>query len=146
MKRALITSVSLPQAEANLWRGRRREILRFAERYLRIKMRNQVRRAVTRRYNRQRGKFVITTTRLTAAEYDTFHYVAAALRVSVSSLVYGLIKLWEKPSRRAIRRFFATNYSHLATKWDAEAGWMEEFLSFWRADSTNQPPTPLFSQ
>jgi len=130
MKRTMITSVSLPETETKLWRKRRKEILEFGERYLRIQMRKQVRREVTRKYNRTNGKCVITTTRFATAEYDTFHYVAASLRVSVSSLIYGLIKLWQKPSRRAIRRFFTTNYSFDATKWDPEAGLIEEFLAF----------------
>lgn len=140
MKRELITSVSLPEAAALLWRGQRKEIMRFAVRYLRIQMRNEVRREVTRLYNRGKEKNVITTTRFTTAEYDTFHYVAAALRVSVSFLIYGLIKLWQKPSRRAIRRFFESNYSHATGKWDAEAGFLEEFLTFWRANGRKDTP------
>lgn len=130
MKGKMITSVSLPEAETRLWRNHRREILRFGERYLRIQMRKQVRREVTRQYNRTNGKCVITTTRFATAEYDTFHYVAACLRVSVSSLIYGLIKLWQKPSRRAICRFFTTNYSFAIPKWDPEAGLMDEVLTF----------------
>lgn len=140
MKRDLITSVSLPGAEATLWRGRKREILLFGQRYLRMQLRKQMRREVTRTYNRRPGeKFVITTTRFTAAEYDTFHYIAASLRVSVSSLIYGLIKLWQKPSRRAIRRFFASNYYAQSSKWDVEAGFSEEFLTFWRIDDKKYP-------
>ncbi|MBS0617848.1 MAG: hypothetical protein JSR44_06640 [Spirochaetes bacterium] len=140
MKKTLISSVSLPETSALLWRSRKKEILRFSERYLRIQMRNQLRREVTRTYNRKPGeKFVITTTRFTTAEYDTFHYIAAALRVSVSFLIYGLIKLWQKPSRRAIRRYFCSNYSATTTKWDPEAGFAEEFLTFWSGD------TPEFS-
>lgn len=136
MKKTLITSISLPEATARLWRSRKREILQFGERYLRIQMRNQMRREVTRTYNRRPGeRFVITTTRFTTGEYDTFHYIAAALRVSVSLLIYGLIKLWQKPSRRAIRRYFCSNYSATATKWDPEAGFFEEYLTFWNGDT-----------
>lgn len=126
-----------------LWRAKKREILRFAERYLRIQMRMQMRREVTRTYNRRPGKkFVITATRLTAAEYDTFHYIAAVIRVSVSSLIYGLIQLWKKPSRRVIRRFFETNYCAFTSKWDAEAGSAEENIIFWPVDtkSSHSPP------
>ncbi|MBS0618645.1 MAG: hypothetical protein JSR44_10685 [Spirochaetes bacterium] len=141
MHNTLTTSVSLPKGAAILWREHRREIIRFAERYLRIQMRKEARREVTRRYNRQNGEeFVIVTTRFRAAEYDTFHFVAAALRVSVSSLIYGLIKLWQKPSRRAIRRFFSTNYSFRSTKWDAEAGFAEENITFWYVEDKNLRP------
>lgn len=135
MKKSLVTSVSLPADTALLWKGKRKEIMKFAERYLRIQMRKQVKREVTRSYNRQLGKkFIIISTRFSSAEYDTFHYIAAALRVSVSSLIYGLIKLWQKPSRRAIRRFFCINYCSVASKWDSEAGFLEEFVTFWFSD------------
>jgi hypothetical protein len=73
------------------------------------------------------------------------HNVAASLRVSVSSLVHGLIRLWLKPARRAIRRFFVTNYDWNPVKWDAEAGFLEENLIFWRVDPEKPetiPPGP----
>lgn len=140
MSKILTTSISLPSQVAARWRANRREIMRFAERYLRIQMRKPVRREITRRYNRQGVSFEIVTTRFTAAEYDTLHYVAAALRVSVSSLIYGLIELWLKPSRRAIQRFFTTNYALVSGKWDPEAGFLEETLTFWRVDTPNATP------
>ncbi|MBS0618654.1 MAG: hypothetical protein JSR44_10730 [Spirochaetes bacterium] len=135
MNTTLTTSVSLPAEAALLWRSKRGEIMRFGERYLRIQMRKQVQRAATRKYNRSGTNFEIVTTRFSAAEYDTLHYVASMLRVSVSSLIYGLIQLWKKPARRALRRFFSTNYDCQAVKWDPEAGLMEESLTFWRVHS-----------
>jgi len=140
MKKTLVTSISLPENVAQLWRSNKREILRFGERYMRIQLRKQMRREVTRTYNRRPGeKFVVTSTRFTAAEYDTFNYIAAAIRVSVSSLIYGLIRLWQKPSRRAIRRFFCSNYSATTTKWDVEAGFLEEYITFWLAETPSTP-------
>ncbi|MCS6972831.1 MAG: hypothetical protein NZL89_07385 [Leptospiraceae bacterium] len=44
------------------------------------------------------------------------------LRVSVSSLVYGLILLWLKPARRALKRFFAINYYQEPSRWDPGRG------------------------
>lgn len=149
MKTHLITSVSLPADVSRYWQKHHKEILLFAERYLRLRMRRQVRRSTTRSYNRSGTAFAIVTTRFTPAEYDTLHYVAAALRVSVSSLVAGLIKLWLKPSRRAIQRFFATNYDWHAPKWDPEAGFIEENLTFWRINHKNTlhpPNSPLQAQ
>ena len=147
MKKTLITSISLPEAQATLWRKNKRDIMQFAERYLNIQMRKQVRREVTRHYNRQPDqKFVITTTRFSPAEYDTFHYLAAALRVSVSSLIYGLIKLWEKPSRRAMNRFFETNYYHVVETWDTAAGILEEYLTFWRLPGPDREGTPPWEE
>jgi hypothetical protein len=142
MKDRLTTSVSLPAETAQHWRKKHREIMRFAERFLRLQMRSAVRRAVTRRYNRDGEGYEIVTTRFSAAEYDTLHYVAASLRVSVSSLVHGLIRLWLKPARRAIRRFFATNYDWNPVKWDAEAGFLEENLIFWRVDPEKPETIP----
>jgi hypothetical protein len=67
MKDRLTTSVSLPAETAHHWRKKHREIMRFAERFLRLQMRNAVRRAVTRRYNRDEEGFAIVTTRFSPA-------------------------------------------------------------------------------
>lgn len=140
MKNILTTSVSLPANVAQLWRQQKAEIMQFAGRYLRTRMRQEVRRGVTCAYNRGKGEYIIVTTRFTAEEHDSLHCVAQALRVSVSSLIYGLILLWLKPSRRAIRRFFITNYYCSTEKWDPEAGFLEQGLSFWRVKSPHDPP------
>ncbi|MBS0618589.1 MAG: hypothetical protein JSR44_10385 [Spirochaetes bacterium] len=140
MKIILTTSISLPSAVAGFWRSDRQEIMRFAERFLRVQMRHAVRREVTRKYNRLGGSYEIITTRFTAAEYDTLHYVASALRVSVSSLIFGIIKLWLKPSRRSIQRFFLTNYQLVEGKWDSEGGIVEEIVTFWRVNAPDVPP------
>lgn len=142
MNDVLTTSVSLPVEVAETWRENRREIMRYAARYLRTQMRKPTRRGVTRSYNRGKGDFVRVTTRFTGAEYDTLHFVAASLRVSVSSLVYGLVLLWLKPSRRALSRFFVTNCLCEEGKWDPEAGFVEEFVTFWRLDSAISPYPP----
>ncbi len=114
----------------------------FAERFLRIQMRGEMRRSVTRTYNREPGPFKIVTTRFSAAEYDTLHYVASSMRVSVSSLIYGIIRLWLKPSRRAIRRFIASNYDCEMVKWDPEAGFTQENLLFWHYTPDQQVKSP----
>ncbi len=94
----LTTSVSLPVKLSEVWRGSQRAIMALAVRSLRVQMRNgEIRRGVKRRYNRMAGGFEIVTTRLTEAEYDTLHCAAAAMRVSVSWLVYHcMILLWMK--------------------------------------------------
>lgn len=142
MKNILITSVSLPQNSAVHWRRHKREIMAFAERFLRLQMRGEIRRRVTRTYNRAAESFEIVTTRFSAAEYDTLHYVAASLRVSVSSLIHGIIRLWLKPSRRAIRRFIASNYDCEMVKWDPEAGFIQENLVFWHCDPDHHAKNP----
>ncbi len=148
MQTKIVTSVSLPQSAATCWQINRREIMAFAERFLRLRMRGEMRRSVARTYNRAAEPFAIVTARFTAAEYDTLHYVAASLRVSVSSLIHGIIRLWLKPSRRAIRRFIASNYDHTIVKWDPEAGFIEENLYFWQNEPkehtrfNENPPPP----
>lgn len=133
----LTTSISLPAGFQHYWRDKHMEIMQIAERYLRVCMRNELRRGVTRRYNRGMGEYKIVTTRFTAAEYDTLHYVAASLRVSVSALIYGLIRLWLKPARRARNHNIMTNYECELIKWDPEAGLVQENLIFWRTDCEN---------
>lgn len=140
-KPPLVTSVSLPKEHAKLWREERMEIMRFCARYLRIQMRYKIRREVTRLYNRRaKSEFTIVTTRFKGEEYDKLHCVAATLRVSVSLLIYGLIKLWQKPTRRAMQRFFAINYAGITPIWNRTAGFLRERLVFSRIDPPIKPP------
>jgi len=129
----LTTSVSLPVDFTRVWRRRQRAIMRFAIRTLRVQMRNApVRRGVKRRYNRQGGAFGIVTTRFTEAEYDTLHFAAAAMRVSVSWLVYCMIKMWMKRSRRRHAHKYVTNYELNLCAWGQNAGILTESLHFYR--------------
>ncbi|MCX7631874.1 MAG: hypothetical protein N2Z22_00925 [Turneriella sp.] len=63
------TSVSLPENVAQHWQKHQSEILRFAARFLRLKMRNPIRRGVTRSYNDAEGPYRIVTTRFTPEEH-----------------------------------------------------------------------------
>lgn len=130
--KGLMTSVSLPASAAVHWRSHKREILSHNERFLRLVMRGQVRRGVTRRYNRSAEVFEIICTRFRPGEYDALHYAAAALRVSVSSLIYLLIRLWLKPARRRMPQRYCANYSMVQVIWDSAAGILEESLTFWK--------------
>lgn len=129
----LTTSISLPAEQAPIWRANQREVMRLAVRTLRLTMfRNGVRRSVTRRYNRHEQPFVVVTTRFTAAEYDTLHCAAAAMRVSVSWLVNRMIQLWLKPARRRAGNTHVTNYDCDSLKWNNQVGVITECLMFWR--------------
>lgn len=128
----LITSVSLPKVTATVWRSRQRQVMRMAIRILRLTMRQHgVRRGVKRRYNRQPGEYLVVTTRFTEAEYDTLHAAAAAMRVSVSWLVYQMILLWQKPARRSRFATHLTNYECDCLKWNENAGVVTESLFIW---------------
>jgi hypothetical protein len=128
----LVTSVSLPDEFADLWKKNRSQILRFSARYLRLCMRQPMRRGVARRYNRGEGACVAVTTRFTDEQYDTLHSVAAALRVSVSALIFGLIQLWLKPARRHSTWVVESNYQLWNHCWRPFGAIIEENLMFWR--------------
>lgn len=135
----ITTSVSLPIAVAGHWRSHSGQVMRCACRTLRLALRTgSIRRGCARGYNRQEGGFEIVTTRFTEAEYDTLHYVASAMRISVSLLVYWMIKLWLKPARRNRVNPFLTNYEYFPVNWGPNAGIMSEVLIFYRKFS--EPP------
>ena len=92
---------------------------------------NPVRRGVTRKYNRVSGERSIITTRFTPAEYDALHFVAAALRISVSLLIYRLILMWQKSHRRHRSSNYVTNYDINITIWQQNAGIITESLMMW---------------
>ena len=128
----LKTSVSLPLQCAFLWKYNQRKIMKSTIRILRIHLRRgTVRRGVTRRYNREGTEFAIVTTCFTAAEYDALHFIAASLRVSVSWLIYTLIKLWRKAPRRSLPNKYVTNYDLNLCIWHPKAGVLTESLLFW---------------
>jgi len=105
----------------------------MAIRTLRLTMRqNGVRRGVKRRYNRQPGEYQVVTTRFSEAEYDTLHAAAAAMRVSVSCLVFQMILLWQKPNRRNRINAHLTNYEFDCLKWNERIGIITESLFIWR--------------
>lgn len=137
----LKTSVSLPLEYAVLWKYNQRRIMKSTIRILRIHLRRgTIRRGVTRRYNCERAQFAVVTTRFTTAEYDALHFIAASLRVSVSWLVYTLIKLWRKDARRRLPNKYVTNYDLNLCIWHPKAGVLTESLLFW-----NKPEFDLHS-
>ena len=127
----ITTSVSLPIEYAIIWRQQRVAVMHCACRALRLAMRQgSIRREVARQYNRCDAEFQIVTTRFTSAEYDTLHYVASALRISVSLLVCWIIKMYLKPARR--KNSFLTNYAYLPVSWGQNGGILTEILIFYR--------------
>ncbi|MBL8033465.1 MAG: hypothetical protein JNJ69_07190 [Leptospiraceae bacterium] len=128
----LTTSISLPASVAQMWRTRQHDIMKAAVRMLRIYLRHfPLRRGVTRSYNRTSGDYQIVCTRFSAAEYDALHCAAAGLRVSVSSLVYRMICLWLKPTRRRQDNRFVANYNLILGNWGQSAGIYTECLLFY---------------
>lgn len=141
----MITSFSLTKTDAMLWRRHRRAIMSYAVRWLREEIRrNDVRRGVTRTYNRHEGGFIIVTARITGAEYDALHFLAGMQRVSVSSLVSRFIHLWlSGVQTMEPEANFVTNYELNVCIWNANACVCTESLLFYEKvppDKTLEPP------
>lgn len=120
-----MTTVCLPQPVAKLWRRRQKKILRLVGAVIAQKTRNcQARRGVKRSYNRGRGEYAILSARFSREQYDSLHATAAALRVSVSWLVYELILLWQSVRRR---KFIVTRPNNYALQLHA---WGENLIAF----------------
>ncbi|GAB4426789.1 MAG: hypothetical protein OHK0011_08450 [Turneriella sp.] len=114
----LITSVSLPSTVAIVWRRRQKRILRLVPVALAQQAkRSKVRRGVKRSYNRGRGEYAIVTTQFSAEQYDTLHAAAAAMRVSVSLLIFRLILLWKQLRKRLAVSVRVTNYELIVHTW-----------------------------
>lgn len=127
----ITTSVSLSKSMVQTWRLHRKEVLFLGQRCLRILLRtNYSRRGVARRYNQQLERMCIVTTRFSPAEYDTLHYVAATLRISVSSIVAMMITFWLKPARRSHPFAYVTNYWLEEGIWEPFMGTTEENIQF----------------
>ena len=127
----IVTSVSMSKTMAVHWRQHQKEILFLGQRCLRILMRtNYSQRGVARRYNRSLADRRVVTTRFSPAEYDALHYVAATLRVSVSSIITLMIAFWLKPARRSHPFAYATNYWLEEGIWCPFAGATEENIQF----------------
>jgi hypothetical protein len=143
----LTTSVSLPATEAEIWRHSQREVMQMAIRTLRLTMfKNGLRRGVKRSYNQRQQNFKIVTTRFTGAEYDTLHCAAAAMRVSVSWLVYRMILLWLKPARRIRGNTHVTNYECDSLRWSQNVGVVTECLFFWPKIRSSPSPKRIARQ
>jgi len=116
---------------ANLWRRRQRRILQFMAMALNAETsQGRIRRGIKRRYNRGQGEFEIVTTRFSAAEYDSLHAAASALRVSVSWLVFRLILLWKKLRKRRRVQLYLTNYKLILHAWSSNAISYTETIEF----------------
>ena len=128
----IMTSVSLSATSAVHWRRHRRQILKFTIRTLRILIRqNPIRRGVARQYNRNTERCIVVTTRFTESEYDTLHYAAAMMRVSVSWIVERIIKLWKKPERHTKDNAHVSNYDIYNRHWTTNICTSNESLLFW---------------
>ena len=142
----MTTSVSLPRSMAADWRGHRKEILFLGQRCLRILLRtNYSRRRCARQYNRHLEDKCIVTTRFSPEEYDALHFVASALRMSVSSIIALMIRFWRKPARRSHPFAYVTNYWLEEGVWEPFAATCEENIQFLKVRIYEALPNGQFS-
>lgn len=139
-KKLIITSVSLPESCADIWRAHRREILKMSARYARICMRKGIKRGVTKQYNCTEEKYFIVTTRFLPDEYDFLHFLSSVLRVSVSYFIFGLISLWSKKNRSARSIRWKAIYRFRKKSWSTRTGILEEGLRLFRIKQQLHPP------
>ena len=135
----IVTSISLPEFRAAVWRRNKSKILQFAGAFLQAQSADGIKRGVTRRYNRGASNYLIVTVRFSEQEYDAFHCVAAALRISVSALIYELIQMWQNSKPASLPFKILTNYHIRIPLWNEVTRVIEERLVF---SSTSTPPAP----
>lgn len=129
----LKTSISLPLSIMPTWSKNRWEIMQMHTRFLRFAVRKaEFRRGVKRLYNRSNGKCGIVKVRFAPHEYDSLHTVAAGMRVSVSFLIFYLIKFWEKKAQKNAGFVVGGNYSPKVLEWSKMRVKFEEMLAFRR--------------
>ena len=126
----LTTSISIPRQFAPLWRRQHRRMMKTGIQALRLEVqKGKVRRGVKRQYNGEQGEYAIVTTRFTESEYDALHFIAATARVSVSLLIFRLIKFWLTPEGQTTK-MFVTNYQINNVLWTEDRAIITESLSF----------------
>lgn len=107
----IITSVSLPSDVGKIWQKNKKSVMRYAILCLRMALRERgIRRSCSRLYNRNHLRSVRVTTRFSDAEYDSLHFAAATMRVSVSLIIFKCILLWKKRQHRNHRSEAISNY------------------------------------
>jgi hypothetical protein len=137
----LVTSVSLPESYAKIWRKRHRRIMRHALHTFRVELKKAtVKRGVTRRYNRTGIPPIIVTTRFTQNEYDALHFIAASLRISVSLLLCMIIRRWMMRPRQTDLPALHAKYHLELHKWRPGCWILTESLT-----SSHQRSDPDFT-
>ena len=135
----ITTSMSLPASLVAIWRRNRAQILRLTGGLLQQASRRHPRRSVARMYNRGMGAMEIVTARFSAEEYDSLHYLAATLRVSVSLLVFELIQFWLNSGEKPKRKLPLTNYSYSIREWGPTRLIFTEILEIQRTKPYSAP-------
>jgi hypothetical protein len=115
----IVTSVSLPEKYSKIWRSKRKRIMRYAMHTYRAEMTKRgIQRGVTRRYNRSGKPMVIVTVRFNRDEYDVMQFVSGSVRISVSLLLFLIIKNWLQRRTRQLKADVQLHYGVQVYRWN----------------------------
>jgi hypothetical protein len=116
----IVTSVSLPEKYAKIWRRKRKRIMRYAMHTYRTEMiKRGIQRGVTRRYNRIGKPMVIVTVRFKPDEFDVLQFVSGSVRISVSLLLFLIIKNWLQRRAGKLKADVQLHYSVQVDRWNS---------------------------
>lgn len=138
-KKKIKTSICLPVKVLVVYRAYYRAVYRRSERMLAFASAASPRRDKARSYNRSKDEFTIVQVYWPLEVYNKLHAVAAALRVSVSYLVYSmLMEMSAQPGEKPKKNF--SNYVMIVRSWTKNTLHIEEIIHI-----EDDPPseTPL---
>lgn len=138
-ERKIKTSVCLPSKVLAVYKEYCRALYRCSEQMFTSAMANSPRRDKARSYNRSKDEFEIVQVYWPLEVYNKLHAVAAALRVSVSYLVYSmLMEMSSKPAEKPKKNF--SNYVMIVRSWTENTLHIEEIIHI---DDDPPAETPL---
>jgi len=133
------TSVCLPAKVLALYQRYCRAVYRCSEQMFVSAMAASPRRDKARSYNRSKDEFEIVQVYWPVEVYNKLHAVAAALRVSVSYLVYSmLMEMASKPEDKPKTNF--SNYVMIVRSWTENTLHIEEIIRIHDDPPNESPP------
>lgn len=138
-KKKIKTSICLPMRVLDVYKEYYRALYRSSEQMFASAMAGIPRRDKARSYNRSKDEFEVVQVYWPLEVYNKLHAVAAALRVSVSFLVYSmLMEMSSQPGEKPKKDF--SNYVMIVRSWTKNTLHIEEIIHI-----EDDPPseTPL---
>jgi hypothetical protein len=135
------TSIALPQCAVALYKKFKNAIVTEFQDHLPQVTAEFPRRDTTRHYNNTWDEFKIVQVFWPVSVYNELHAVAAAVRISVSLLVYRILLCMAADAGRKKPRIFS-NYVMIVRSWSDKALHIEEKITFDKqhTDSNSQDP------
>ena len=138
-ERKIKTSICLPVKVLAIYKKYYRALYRSSEQMFASAMAGSPRRDKARSYNRSRDEFEIAQVYWPVEVYNKLHAVAAALRVSVSYLVYSmLMEMSSKPAKKPEKDF--SNYVMIIRSWTENTIHIEEIIHLEDYPPDTSPP------